>query len=188
MKLHMNSAVPQLHKAASKDGSRYAMTFIDVELVEPGKVRAVATDGRVLAVAELEADAADVTGLIPAEVWQAACKAKPEKKGTERDFHAIVANGSIKVTNKGAVTETNRTESGAQFPRWQSVLPDMNGRQSVRLNPRLLLAACEAMGMLDDAEGVTLSFEVNGGKLNWRAPVRLDTCEGRYGAIMPINL
>lgn len=190
---------PKLHEACSPElVGRYAMDAILGE--RTGDVmRLVATNGRIVAVVEREAHEDDVSGLIPAAAWKAACKAKPagtpgrtrsHRRG-DPEHHAIVANGSVRVLDGSTVTEFPRPKAGEFPPSWQQVIPKAGqGTVRVSLNPRLLLELAEACGMGRGSECVTLEIQPDiKSKKNALicAAIRVETAGG-YGAIMPITI
>lgn len=195
MKLTEGRPVPKLHKAC-KTGSRYrGMAHVKVTRVpapkaekpddqQPDMMRCIATDGRVLAVVEVEAHADDADGYVSADAWEAACKAKQTRWSPE--FHALIANGACKVASKGAVTEYARPDAGEEFPKYESVLIEKGAKGRIRIvfNPRLLINLCDALGMPSEAESVALEIDPK----NLRsAPIRVETTGG-YGALMPITI
>lgn len=181
----------RLDKCAAKELGRFAMNAIllDVE----GK-RAVATDGRVLAVVPVEVSGHDVTGLLPVEAWGAATTAQRERGSDAEERSKIAANGTARVdppknarfAKKGAgVTEYPRPEyTDGCFPRFESILPKGDPIFRVAFNPTFLLRLAEAVGYDAQADAPSVTLEVFGKGM----PIRVTATRenGAVGVMMPV--
>lgn len=195
MKLH-NRPIPFLHKVAAREHGRYAMHQIHATRVpgadgSPDMMRCVATDGRVLAVVDVEAHPDDADGFIPLKAWEAACKVKFPKRADPTEYHALVANGSCKVQSMGETRDFPREFQGdaTDFPRWQAVMVEKGrGKVRVAFNPAYLLALAEAIGMPVGVQAVTLEIQTKpDGTALVGAPIRVET-RGGVGILMPVTI
>lgn len=184
--------IPLLHKAAAKERGRYAMEGVYCERVEgvdgsPAKMICAATDGRRLAVAEFEAHPEDVTGIVPAEAFAAACKAERPREVAPEDFHALISNGCAKVIDGDTVTERKKLEG--EFPRYRAVVVPRS-EVCVAFDVKLLAGLVEAIGAGGANKGYAkLYFRSNGkGGIDRQAAIRVETGGEAFGVLMPMRI
>lgn len=185
MKLSKTRPTPKLHLATYDGANRGPLKQVYVKRIPatskdaPDTMRCVASNGRILAVVEVEAHEDDCDGYVSAEAWAAACKAKP----VTHLAHELIANGSANVQSQGAITEYARPDAAEQYAHYESVLVE-KGRVRLVFNPSLLADLVAALGTSKEAEWVALEIDVDNPK---SAPIRVETVGG-YGALMPITL
>lgn len=162
MDLNLNGGVCQLHKAAALEAGRYSMNQIDMRQVttdDGPKMRCAATDGRVLAVVDLSYDfGEDMPGRVSTEAWQTAAKLKPNKKGCQGPV--MKANGKVVLAGKdGETIEFERpADDPDSFPKYESVIPIVKpGAIRIGVNPLLLMAAAEAIGLCKEEPAIVLT-------------------------------
>lgn len=129
-----------LTQATATEAGRFAMQGI---LIEPEQKRAVATNGRILAIVPLESVGEhDSKGIIPAETWKAAAKATPNH-GNKPE---VTVNGAVTLTTRQGTTTTAKLEG--DFPRYESVIPtsDRVPVWKIRISAGYLLALAKAIG------------------------------------------
>ncbi len=165
---------PKLHEVAGDETPRFAMHHINAERITTpygDKMRCAATDGRVLAIVDFDADPEDVTGLIGADAWKAASAIKPDKRG--RWGPQLVANGNVVVMGKpGVVTNFDRPSiDEGEFPRYQALVPayaPLGGRAkecdeytgAVAFNPHFLAALVAAIGCNPESPSIKMTLKL----------------------------
>ncbi len=198
---------PKLHVAAAEIKGRYAIDHVLVSPVAPAegdagaepRVRAVATDGRILAVATFAADPDEqYSGLVSPNAWKAACDVKVGKR---TEHHALKLDGAGKVATvagiDGSVSTMPIATAEGEFPKYQAVMPEIEDDDlRISINPNLLMRLYEALGASKDKSSarVTLRLKV-GAKLGARFPNGYDKAihvatenPDSEGAIMPITI
>lgn len=146
----------QLHEAAAAESTRYAVSGILIEKTATG-ARAVATDGRILAIVglpDVEEDLRVSPGIIVERAaWQAACagarnpgKRDPAEK-TASLFKSPDGKGVSALHRDGNVRSFGLVD--ARFPDVDSVIPRGDVVMRIGLNPRLLHQLAQAIGALN---------------------------------------
>lgn len=153
-----------LHKSGVRDPSRHAICGV---LLDPCGL-AVATDGRQLAVRQI--DATDKSGnpgpavIVPPETWQRTV-GKCTKTGTVRfREHGGDAHGrQWNVGTDKAPTETSFAAPDPEYAGnsavkyWASVVPQIDGTHHVTLNARLLFELARSLDANNDVVTLGLS-------------------------------
>lgn len=156
--------VVNLHLAAAEEDGRYAMSLINTRLVKNEKgedvLRCEATDGRMMSQVDLVPSfGVDAPGPISQEAWAACAKLKPNKKGCNGP--EMSANGKVSFTGKtGELIEFERPAADREFPKVDSVIPDLSQGSVVSLciNAFLLHRAALAIGTNTDDPGIKIQF------------------------------
>lgn len=171
--------------AASREDSRYNIGSILFERDDDG-ARLVATNGRILAVVPVEDADGDVPGMISQDAIREAVKARTN---AQPDAQVLLPDEKVaKVMMKhGGLAEHSRPDE-TSFPEWKAVLPKAKNPVSITLSARYLRDLADALGVAGD--GITLTFDLQNGKIDGGLPVRVDASSPgnhSYGAIMPIE-
>lgn len=143
----------QIEKAASTDRSRYVLQNV---YITEDKKHLVATTGVILAKVPVELGPTDDrgNGLIPADIIADARKRTKRRPKTELGLNGCFVHGDG--------TSVPRTAEGT-FPKYENVIPkDAAIKNTVTLNPELLLALAKALG---NSKSVTLEFQDQSGEL-----------------------
>jgi hypothetical protein len=174
----------KISAACAKSVGRYEMGSAHLD-VEQGKI--FATDGRILAVIPVsEIGEDESSGPISRAALDAAIKLPTGAVEAE-----IVANGSITVRSRdGELVMPRSAVDEVCRPRYEAIMePVADDDLVVGLNPKLLLALCQAIGAVDHVE---LRFRKDRGwcASGYTNPVHLraNGTDGAEGWIMPISI
>lgn len=171
---------------AAKEDTRYQIAAVRLETTGEHSPCLVATDGRRLTVIPVttgdDNDDADADGLIPVEAFPAA------RKGRKADPARIIANGDVRVLNRGSVTSYDRPDADCgTFPNWRQVIPARApARFRVAFTSELLIGLLKALG----SEHVELEFAPHGDGdgINSDVPIRVNAVgDDSFGVIMPVS-
>ena len=169
---------------ASKDAARVPIyNVVSIDATDALKPRAIATDGKMMAVVPVTIDGDDVlhegTALIPTESLKSARKMTTRKRPAyiginETSVGTSVGAGRV-CTTKLVDSTTTSYPRDYQFPRWREVVEGISPKEGVStmklaLNPKLLLACAEAIGA---GCSVTIEIPMDGNKVDHQAPVRI---------------
>lgn len=143
---------------AAKDDGRLPLNHLLLEresALEGGGPALIATNGRMLVIVPVEAESADVDGLIPVEALKAARKIGPKSRNA-----VLSANGRVEYQTKdGGSTSVERPEG--KWPPYRSVIPKPDHAWvTLCVNAEYLLAVQKAMG----ASGLTICFDPAGNR------------------------
>ena len=150
--------------AVSHDDSRPHLTHV---LLDVAKKVLVATNGHIMAIIPCEVEDGDVGGLIPAFALEYARK----HRHAEDAANDVVRVGCASLEEVSCYDAKFKRPQGLEFPPWEAVLPNYEGRATHRINvdAEYLRRASSAIG---DA--------------NWLADEDEDDDDGRVGA--PANI
>lgn len=164
-----------LERATAKEPGRYAMHGILIERTSATEGKAIATNGRILAIVPITLSDDDVPGLIPSEAWTEA------RRGSSRFDPRIDANGSVRAHGKRGIVEMERPQG--EFPRYETILNACGDGPSVAFNADYLADLQAAFG----SECVELTFQPGKTGIDPCAPihVRANRCGG---VMMPITV
>ena len=199
----------KIHEAASTDETREVINQIQVErrgntVNDDGTIpaRAIATDGRIMAVVPMELDDHDTgileseTGrMIPAAAWKSAVKGRKSVEGY------LGLNGGIEVATQPGPPEMTVGYApcdGSIYPNWRQVIPDGHtGRATLTINPDLLVRLARAIGV-EKNEMVTIELletarQIHGRGDNWitgalRVTANDGTVHGATGDNAPLGI
>ena len=174
------SVLATLPTHADIESSRYALGVLLIERAEDGRPRAVATDGRRMAVIEwtepeTSGDPEGLPYLLPIDAAVTAAKAmKPRlaalKKRPNLAFVPFEQNGEgtgkLAPTNGQDTADVAAPPVDGRFPAWRDVIPETGpetGYVSVRLDPRYLAEAAQLLNQVacsEDSRAVTVHIQV----------------------------
>lgn len=163
----------QIEQAASIDETRLSMQNLYFEKqAQDGVI--VATDGRILAVIPIKASEVEKSGYVNKQALIDGRKVIPK------------AFGSIEVKIGKETTLVHNSaqypiDQDLRFPNWQQVIPK-KGDIQITFNPVLFAKLVKAMG-IKKGESITLGISKKG---NGMGPIRVDTENGAFGALMPM--
>lgn len=152
-----------------------------LDATDPENPVAVATNGRLMAVIPVKADATE-SGYLSIAALKQARKSKAKDGGVSITFGANRAH----VLENGMQLPREDVE-GSQFPLWRNCVPASDRPITLRLslNPSTLLALAEAIG---SGEGVTLEIHDEKSPVIVRplaAKARESLIRGAFGVFMP---
>ncbi len=194
----------QIHKAAAEEATRYAVEGI---LIEGDK--AIATDGRIMAVVPIETDGDSKGAVVSRAAWEMATKsARIVQRATKAT--PAVRSASMEVQERIARVIAKDLGSATEFPNLDGAFPDHRGViprgavvMRIGINAELLLNLAKAIGAYgaDGTEAVELVLrsdsveDVEGcptatGPIEVRAMNQemLTESQRALGIIMPVGL
>jgi DNA polymerase III sliding clamp (beta) subunit (PCNA family) len=141
----------KVEKAASKDSTRPVLQHLYLRAgKDAGEGTLEATDSYMLVRVPVTMEDGDTEGFLPASALTEARKAADRYTS---EVH-VGANGSIEYGTKDGGTVTLARPEPGKFPDTAQLFPGELSTFEVGVNPKLLLAAAEAMG----CETIRLSF------------------------------
>ena len=176
----------KIEEAASEDTRREAINSVHVAKVD-GSAKAVATDGRIMALVPVELEEGDSENVSVRP--DAFTVARKEAKSRKNLLSLIKLNGSATVKLEDG--ERSFAYVGLQYPNFAQVLPKPAEKTvQVALDIKLLTRLWKALGGEAGKEaGVILTVALGAdGKADTFRPVEVKTrCGGGYGIIMQMR-
>lgn len=173
----------KIEACAAREAGRYSMHGVKVEADATHGARAVATDGRSLAVVPCELEAGDnLTGQV---VAREALTLARKVAGAKREASVIVAGETA-----SAAGQTSPTLEG-EFPRYSAVIPapTASSHAIVALNATYLRAVLDALNVAGaELQSVTICIEKEPGKYPTPVVITSTHARGGLGVVMPITV
>lgn len=167
----------KLHLVAAKEDGRYAFASV---CHQPGRL--VATDGRRLAIVNVQEDEEDSEdALIPAHLVKLAVTKAPT------DVAQVQANGNARALTKDGEVTTDLVQG--EFPNWETILPEVpeTRRTIVGFNTKYLYELAQAIGAEDSVVGLELDLEELDTEGCYKPPIQIRTKHGT-GVLMPVTI
>lgn len=139
--------LPEVFRAASTDESRARLMHPELLIAEDGTATLAATDSYILVSVPVEVGENDVAGPIPADTLKEFIRAQNKSKHTLLELHC--EENRIWFNGIGEIRQWERHDVGP-FPNIQSLIPAETTDYTIGLNPKLLLAAAQALGSPDE--------------------------------------
>ena len=162
----------KIEKAVSKDKCREAMMNVLIDTKDT-QAKAIATNGKILAIVPIETDATDKLG--------------GERLINKKTIIEARKQGGIISLNGAAVLQNGEVypvRDDLNFPNWRKVIPDEQKETytSVRFDAKLLFELAQAIG----AENHVVTLRIPGTP---RQPLVIDEPKtGGKGILMPVRM
>jgi len=169
----------KIEEAASRDPRRFTLQGVHVAMVN-GSAKAVATDGRILAMVPVATTEEDTLGVTArAETFKRARKAFKKMTCAE-----VKLNGKATVRESDGEVSFDYVEGN--YPNFSQVLPKPAEKAlKLSFDPNNLLRLWKALGGDDKkAQGVTLTIGHDGSTVDAHRPVEVTVDGEGYGLLM----
>ena len=173
----------KIEEAASKDPRRPLLHGVHVADVN-GSAKAVATDGRILAMVPVEVDPSDTLGVnVRPETFKEARKANKKMKWPDS---RIELNGRAKIQKQEGEVSFDYIEGN--FPNFLQVIPKPAEKTiKVRFDVENLKRLWKALGGEDKELGVTLTIAHDGSATDQNRPIEVSVDGEGYGLLMQMR-
>lgn len=171
----------ELDRVAAREPGRYSIHGVRVERLPDGSGRAVATDGRALAIVPVELEEGDDLEAggrtLSREAWIEA------RRGAREGEAYAELNGCAKVRGRSGIVSSSYLEG--EFPKYADIVPEHDPHApSFALNAEYLASIQRALG----ADSIRLQVQVERGRVQPTRPYRITGGrEGSVAVLMPVT-
>jgi hypothetical protein len=183
----------KIEAMASSDANRYGLNAVALDLSDPTKPLAVATNGSALACVPVELEPGDTEGMVPC-----AALSEARKAARKAETVSVKANGHVEYQGKAGTVSMPRpydgpTEGIKVFPNWREVVKDPKGSVvRIGIDAAMLLVLAEAIGAGSKGGthvAITIQLDSNGRPTLDAMKVEPTTgTTAAWGVIMPVML